>query len=87
MWSAVENARRSTSGTLLAVLLTICIPLVYVQLLYLHCYTRIPHVTGRKCDDPQCGGSLMDTIINFGENLPEGKGARKNVVDFRRAMN
>eukprot|EP01122_Echinamoeba_exundans_P016842 TRINITY_DN8666_c0_g1_i1.p1 TRINITY_DN8666_c0_g1~~TRINITY_DN8666_c0_g1_i1.p1 ORF type:complete len:396 (+),score=59.93 TRINITY_DN8666_c0_g1_i1:95-1282(+) len=26
------------------------------------------HYTGRKCP---CGGPLMDTIINFGENLPE----------------
>jgi NAD-dependent SIR2 family protein deacetylase len=28
------------------------------------------HDTGRVCDDPSCGGSLRDTIINFGENLP-----------------
>lgn len=27
------------------------------------------HATGRKCDS--CGGTLMDTIIAFGENLPE----------------
>jgi len=27
------------------------------------------HVTGRKCD--ACGGALIDTIINFGENLPQ----------------
>lgn len=26
------------------------------------------HETGRKCD---CGGKLYDTIINFGENLPD----------------
>jgi len=29
------------------------------------------HDTGRTCDDQKCGGALMDTIINFGENLPE----------------
>ncbi len=29
------------------------------------------HVTGRLCDDPACRGKLRDTIINFGENLPE----------------
>lgn len=27
--------------------------------------------TGRNCDDPDCQGPLKDTIINFGENLPE----------------
>jgi len=25
-------------------------------------------VTGRKCG---CGGNLLDSIINFGENLPK----------------
>lgn len=29
------------------------------------------HNTGRKCDNPKCKGNLYDTIINFGENLPE----------------
>lgn len=29
------------------------------------------HKTGRACDDPDCGGILEDTIINFGEGLPE----------------
>jgi NAD-dependent SIR2 family protein deacetylase len=29
------------------------------------------HLTGRQCDDPKCRGKLKDTIINFGENLPE----------------
>lgn len=29
------------------------------------------HDTGRKCDDPSCNGKLKDTIINFGEGLPE----------------
>lgn len=28
------------------------------------------HFTGKRCDDPSCGGYLMDTIINFGESLP-----------------
>jgi NAD-dependent SIR2 family protein deacetylase len=33
---------------------------------------RVPgHYTGRTCDDPQCDGRLIDSIINFGENLPE----------------
>lgn len=27
------------------------------------------HETGRTCDNAACGGFLMDTIINFGENL------------------
>lgn len=27
------------------------------------------HETGSFCDDPVCRGSLVDTIINFGENL------------------
>ena len=26
---------------------------------------------GHTCDDPSCGGVLLDTIINFGENLPQ----------------
>jgi NAD-dependent SIR2 family protein deacetylase len=29
------------------------------------------HKTGRKCDDLKCGGALYDSIINFGESLPE----------------
>lgn len=41
----------------------------------LHTYREAPgvfdHVTSRKCDDPNCRGSLYDSIINFGENLPE----------------
>lgn len=28
------------------------------------------HETGRLCEDPKCKGKLMDSIINFGENLP-----------------
>lgn len=32
---------------------------------------RPNHRTGRVCDDSECGGELMDTIINFGENLPD----------------
>lgn len=29
------------------------------------------HLTGRKCDNPRCGGDLYDSVINFGENLKE----------------
>lgn len=29
------------------------------------------HLTGRRCDDPQCGGPLVDSIINFNEDLPD----------------
>ena len=29
------------------------------------------HATSRKCADPECGGVLQDSIINFGEALPE----------------
>eukprot|EP01022_Parablepharisma_sp_SALTPOND_P000917 TRINITY_DN105249_c1_g1_i1.p1 TRINITY_DN105249_c1_g1~~TRINITY_DN105249_c1_g1_i1.p1 ORF type:complete len:460 (+),score=31.77 TRINITY_DN105249_c1_g1_i1:186-1382(+) len=29
------------------------------------------HKTGRKCDDPKCGGDLYDTIVNFEESLPK----------------
>lgn len=29
------------------------------------------HETGRRCTAPGCGGPLLDTIINFGENLPK----------------
>ena len=28
------------------------------------------HLTGRFCDNAQCHGSLVDSIINFGESLP-----------------
>ena len=31
---------------------------------------RPDHYTGRTCDDPKCGGALLDSIINFGEGLP-----------------
>ncbi|KAL6074483.1 NAD-dependent protein deacetylase sirtuin-7 [Balamuthia mandrillaris] len=30
---------------------------------------RLNHITGRQCDD--CGGDLVDSIINFGEALPD----------------
>lgn len=33
--------------------------------------SKMKHLTGRNCDDPKCGGKLRDTIINFGESLPE----------------
>lgn len=29
------------------------------------------HLTGRFCDNPKCNGELLDTIVNFGENLPK----------------
>eukprot|EP01006_Ploeotia_vitrea_P012727 TRINITY_DN33643_c0_g1_i1.p1 TRINITY_DN33643_c0_g1~~TRINITY_DN33643_c0_g1_i1.p1 ORF type:complete len:455 (-),score=48.37 TRINITY_DN33643_c0_g1_i1:220-1449(-) len=29
------------------------------------------HLTGNYCSVPGCGGALKDTIINFGENLPQ----------------
>lgn len=29
------------------------------------------HLTGRRCDDPQCSGPLVDSIINFHEDLPQ----------------
>ena len=29
------------------------------------------HETSRKCDDPQCRGQLLDSIVNFGEQLPD----------------
>lgn len=32
---------------------------------------RRDHKTGRKCSE--CGGHLIDSIINFGENLPESE--------------
>eukprot|EP00026_Physarum_polycephalum_P008961 Phypoly_transcript_09068.p1 GENE.Phypoly_transcript_09068~~Phypoly_transcript_09068.p1 ORF type:complete len:418 (+),score=44.66 Phypoly_transcript_09068:111-1364(+) len=31
------------------------------------------HLTFRQCEVPGCGGNLRDTIINFGEDLPEGE--------------
>ncbi|KAL4510633.1 hypothetical protein ABPG72_004787 [Tetrahymena utriculariae] len=29
------------------------------------------HLTGKICDNLKCGGELVDTIVNFGENLPK----------------
>ena len=29
------------------------------------------HLTGRQCTERGCGGPLMDSIINFGESLPQ----------------
>ncbi|CAF1255068.1 unnamed protein product [Rotaria sordida] len=34
---------------------------------------RLDHYTGRKCDKPECGNHLKDSIINFGENLPSNE--------------
>ena len=39
---------------------------------YRHCNYQHSCLAGRHCDDPKCRGRLMDTIINFGENLPGG---------------
>ena len=32
---------------------------------------RMDHLTGRQCDKPSCKGPLKDSIIHFGENLPD----------------
>ena len=29
------------------------------------------HLTGRSCDNPKCRGPLVDSIVNFNEDLPE----------------
>merc|ERR1712000_710179 len=29
------------------------------------------HATGRRCDATQCSGALFDTIVSFGEDLPQ----------------
>lgn len=34
---------------------------------------RLDHLTGRRCVQPECSGYLMDSIIHFGENLPEAE--------------
>ena len=31
------------------------------------------HRTSRLCDDPECRGVLNDSIINFGESLPQNE--------------
>ena len=31
------------------------------------------HTTSRHCADPACGGVLTDSIINFGEPLPQAE--------------
>ena len=31
------------------------------------------HETTRLCDNVACQGRLYDSIVNFGENLPEGE--------------
>lgn len=31
------------------------------------------HLTGRSCDNPKCRGPLVDSIINFNEDLPENE--------------
>ncbi|XP_060070664.1 NAD-dependent protein deacylase sirtuin-6-like [Ylistrum balloti] len=47
-----------------------------------HC--RINHRTGRICPDPKCKGYLMNTIINFGDNL-EGEVLDNAVANAKRA--
>jgi len=32
---------------------------------------RLPHATGRICEDTTCAGMLIDSIISFGEALPK----------------
>ncbi|KAH3763177.1 silent information regulator family protein [Pelomyxa schiedti] len=34
-------------------------------------FKSIKHMTGRRCDDVSCCAPLTDSIINFGESLPE----------------
>jgi len=34
-------------------------------------FREIQHLTGRLCGNDSCDGFLQDSIINFGENLPE----------------
>ena len=36
------------------------------------------------CDDPKCKGKLKDTIINFGQDLPEGKSYCRLLVNENR---
>ena len=32
---------------------------------------KFDHSTKRTCDDPKCGGDLFDSMVNFGESLPD----------------
>ena len=42
----------------------------YVRDFRTRCKTQFDdHVTGRNCDNQECGGELRDTIVNFGESL------------------
>ena len=72
MWRSADVASESTSGT------TVWLDGTATSLvcqLTLHTYTTsIVCVCSavNKCDDPSCRGELLDTIIHFGENLPEG---------------
>lgn len=47
------------------------IPIAIHFLLYREAEHVFDHTTSRQCDDPSCKGQLKDSIINFGENLPE----------------
>lgn len=42
------------------------------------------HRTGRFCENPQCQGPLLDTIINFNESLPVGEWTKAENA-FKRA--
>ena len=48
------------------------------------------HETGNYCDNPQCRGELIDTIVNFGENLDgtvlENCANNSNAADLCLAM-
>ena len=47
------------------------LPLMLYFFFYREAYDVFDHRTSRNCDDPDCRGYLTDSIINFGENLPE----------------
>eukprot|EP01102_Stenamoeba_stenopodia_P006345 TRINITY_DN1741_c0_g1_i1.p1 TRINITY_DN1741_c0_g1~~TRINITY_DN1741_c0_g1_i1.p1 ORF type:complete len:431 (+),score=96.02 TRINITY_DN1741_c0_g1_i1:226-1518(+) len=36
-------------------------------------FTTRDHITGRICSDLECKGRLLDSIVHFGENLPENE--------------
>lgn len=80
IWRSAVNARESICETLEHEHLRVCMATRPVNKLY-HCINTYffflyqlycNYTAGRKCDDPACRGILKDTIINFGENLPEG---------------
>ncbi|KAH3760746.1 silent information regulator family protein [Pelomyxa schiedti] len=42
------------------------------------------HITGRTCDNPECGGALVDNIIHFGEPMPLAP-TEKSLLESRKA--